>query len=151
VRSTNLLEAIGDDAFADLVRWHDQTLRALFAEYAGEEVDHAGDGFFVAFDDARTALDCAVAIQRRLAEQRRTQGFAPQVRIGLHRTEALRSGSDYRGRGVHTAARIGGHAEGGEILGSVETIAGQPHVHGEPRRLELKGLAEPVEVAAVSW
>ena len=49
VRSTQLIEAIGDEAWTDLVRWHDQTLRALFAAHGGEEVDHAGDGFFVAF------------------------------------------------------------------------------------------------------
>lgn len=43
--STNLLEAIGDAAWHDFVEWHDRTLRALFGEHGGEEVDHAGDGF----------------------------------------------------------------------------------------------------------
>ena len=38
-KSTNLVEAIGDDAWEDLLRWHDQTLRALFVEHSGEEVD----------------------------------------------------------------------------------------------------------------
>ena len=31
---------------ADLISWHDRTLRGLFADHGGEEVDHAGDGFF---------------------------------------------------------------------------------------------------------
>jgi len=31
VRSTKLVDAIGDDAWEDLIRWHDQTLRALIA------------------------------------------------------------------------------------------------------------------------
>jgi class 3 adenylate cyclase len=51
VGSTALLEAIGNEAWQDLIRWHDRTLRALFAEHGGEEVDHTGDGFFVAFPD----------------------------------------------------------------------------------------------------
>ena len=42
--STNLVEAIGDAAWVDLVEWHDRTLRTLFGEHRGDEVDHAGDG-----------------------------------------------------------------------------------------------------------
>ena len=65
----------------------------------GEEVHRTGDGFFVAFPDARTALACAIAIQRTLAEHRRAHGFAPQVRIGVHAAEATRVGGDYEERG----------------------------------------------------
>ena len=82
VRSTQLVEAIGDEAWTDLVRWHDQTLRALFATHGGEEVDHAGDGFFVAFAAARPAIECGVAIQQTLLDHRRRQGFRP---AGPHR------------------------------------------------------------------
>ena len=57
VRSTDLVSAIGDEAWLDVVRWHDETLRSLFAVHGGEEVDHAGDGFFVAFDDPAAALE----------------------------------------------------------------------------------------------
>ena len=56
VSSTSLLGVIGDDAWDDLRRWHDQTLRASFAQHSGDEIDHAGDGFFVAFPDATSAL-----------------------------------------------------------------------------------------------
>jgi hypothetical protein len=44
VRSTPLLEALGDDAWSDLVRWHDATLRAQFAAHAGQEVDRRSGG-----------------------------------------------------------------------------------------------------------
>ncbi|MDR7517958.1 MAG: helix-turn-helix transcriptional regulator [Armatimonadota bacterium] len=104
VRSSSLVEAIGDDAWADLTRWHDQMLRSLFARHGGEEIDHAGDGFFVAFPDAGSAIECGVAIQRTPADHRRTHGFAPQVRIGLHTATATRRGAGYRGKGVHVAA-----------------------------------------------
>jgi class 3 adenylate cyclase len=153
VRSTNLVEAIGDEAWEDLVGWHDRALRGLFREYGGEEVDHSGDGFFVAFDDPRRAVACGVAIQRLLADHRRTHGFAPQVRIGLHAAEATSRGGDYGGRGVHEAARIGGLAGGEEIVASEETAraAGDGWSTSEPREISLKGISEPVRVVSVGW
>ena len=84
----SLMGVIGDDAWDDLRRWHDQTLRASFADHGGEEIDHAGDGFFVAFPDAAVGPRLAVEIQRRLVEHRRAHGFAPQVRMGVHATAA---------------------------------------------------------------
>jgi class 3 adenylate cyclase len=158
VGSTALVEAIGDDAWHDLLHWHDDALRRCFRASAGEEVHRTGDGFFVAFPDARSALSCAASIQRTLAEHRRDHGFAPQVRIGVHAAEATRARGDYEGAGVHAAARIGALAGGGEVLASVETVdgAGEGHgvgrmVTGEPREVSLKGLAKPVRVVAVEW
>ncbi len=152
VGSTALVEAIGDDAWQDLRRWHDEALRRCFREHGGEEVDHAGDGFFVAFPDAGAAIGCAVEVQRKLAEHRRENGFAPQVRMGLHATEATQAGAGYSGRGVHAAARIGALAGGGEILTSAETLEGVEGVAtSEPRELSLKGLSEPVRVVAIDW
>ncbi len=153
VRSTQLIEAIGDEAWGDLVRWHDQTLRGLFAAHAGEEVDHAGDGFFVALPGERAAIECSVAIQRTLLEHRRTHGFAPQVRIGLHTAAAQRDERAYRGKGVHVAARIGAVAAAGEILASRETVHDVPPgvTVSAPRPLALKGLSEPLEVVSLGW
>lgn len=149
VGSTRLVEAIGDAAWSDLSAWLDQLLRGAFAEHGGEEVDHAGDGFFVAFAEARAAAACGVAIQRSLAEHRRRHGFAPDVRIGIHATEAARSGRGYRGRGVHLAARIAAQAAAGEVLASLETAEAAGLAAGPPRRLRLKGIAEPVDVVAL--
>jgi class 3 adenylate cyclase len=148
-----LVEAIGDEAWEDLLHWHDQTLRSLFGEHEGEEVKHAGDGFFVAFSDAARAIECAAAIQRTLVDHRREHGFAVQVRIGLHSAEATRRGRDYGGKGVHQAARIASLAKGGEILASQEIIeAGPiPFVVSEPREVSLKGISAPVQVATVEW
>ena len=153
VGSTALIEAIGDGAWEGLKRWHDETLRTCFTERGGEEVDQAGDGFFVAFPDGRSAIACAVSVQRRLAEHRRDHGFAPQVRIGLHTVEATRSAERYTGAGVHAAARIGALATGGEILASAETVEGAPAdvVASEPRTATLKGISEPVSVVSIDW
>ena len=153
VRSTQLIEAIGDEAWADLVRWHDQALRALFTTHGGEEVDHAGDGFFVAFAAALPAIECGVAIQRTLLDHRRKQGFAPQVRIGLHAAPAQRHDGAYRGKGVHAAARIAALAGAGEILASRDTVEPAPPgiTFSAPRPVMLKGLSESLEVVTLRW
>jgi class 3 adenylate cyclase len=151
VGSTNLVSAIGDEAWEGILRWHDETLRALFAAHQGEEVVATGDGFFVGFDSPEAALACAVAIQRRLAEHRRQAGFAPAVRIGIHASGATQIGKNFAGKGVHEAARIAALAEGGQILASVETVAGARFPFSDQRAVTLRGTAEPMEIATVDW
>ena len=153
VQSTNLVGVIGDEAWEDLLEWHDQTLRSLFASNGGEVAHHTGDGFFVAFDDARSALKCAVAVQRALTENRRKHGFAPLVRIGIHAAQATRRGQDYSGGEVHKAARIAALAEGGEILVSLESVSATQGEFrmSESREVPLKGIASPVPVARIEW
>jgi class 3 adenylate cyclase len=143
---------LGDQAWDQLLRWHDDALRAAIRRKTGQVVNSTGDGFFVAFAAATPAIECAIDIQRLLADHRRTTGFAPMVRIGVHSAIANQTGSDYSGVGVHVAARIGALATGGEIVASIETLAeaGDPPV-GERRTVELKGVAEPVAVASVNW
>jgi len=153
VDSTRLAETLGDEAWDGVTRIHDRTLRGAVAEQGGEEVKATGDGFFLTFADADQAIEAAVAIQRRLAEQRRAQGFALAVRIGIHGAAANRVGLDYVGTGVNQAARIGAAADGGEILVSGSTLAVARHSFGERARrtVELKGLATPVEVVSIDW
>jgi class 3 adenylate cyclase len=153
VDSTKLAELLGDEAWNKVMRWHDQALRAVVAEHGGEEIKATGDGFFLAFDDPDRAIESAMAIQRRLAEQRQSQGFAPSVRIGVHRAEASRSGLDYVGGGVNQAARIGAAAAGSEVLVSATTLdaSRRRDLPVERRSIELRGISAPVEVAAVDW
>ena len=154
VTSTNLVGLIGDDAWTELLRWHDRELRSAIAEHRGDEVKSTGDGFFVAFERPVDGLACAVDIQRRLARHRHDHGFAPLVRIGLHTAEAVRETVDFVGRGVHVAARIGAAAAGEEILVSTSTLEEVESIeHGlsAPRELALKGVDEPVEVRSVDW
>jgi class 3 adenylate cyclase len=150
--STTLAETLGDQAWQQLLQWHDDALRSSFARFGGEVVNPTGDGFFVAFDDARRSVECAVDIQQALAEHRRTHGFAPAVRIGLHAAEATRRGDDYAGKGVHVAARVAALAAGGEIVATSETLeeAG-PFDAGEAYQATLKGVGAPVHVAKVRW
>lgn len=152
VGSTTLAEALGNASWQHLLQWHDDALRGLFARSGGEVVNSTGDGFFVAFDSARTAVECALAIQRTLAEHRQMSGFAPSVRIGLHSAEVNRRGADYSGLGVHVSARVAALAGGGEIVATIETLSEAGHVDAsEPREVSLKGVTAPVRVATVTW
>ena len=154
VVSTDLVGIMGDDAWGELLHWHDRELRASIAEHHGLEVSHTGDGFFAAFDRATDAIACAVDIQRRLVRHRREHGFAPWVRIGLHSAEATREGGNYRGQGVHVAARVGAAADREEIVVSssvVEAAGRVPFGLSEPRSAQLKGVKEPVELRSVEW
>jgi class 3 adenylate cyclase len=153
VGSTKLVEALGDPAWDALLTWHDRTLRSVFELFAGVEVKHEGDGFFVAFEDSTAALEAACAIQRQLADHRREHGFAVPVRIGLHTTEATERGGDYGGKGVHETARIAATAGPGEIVASQAALAaagGRFSVDNE-RSLTLRGLSVPLTVATVTW
>jgi class 3 adenylate cyclase len=151
VKSTDLVEAMGDEAWIEVLRWHDQTMRKLIADHEGEQINHVGDGVFAGFDHPEQAIECAVEIQRTLADHRRNHGFAPQVRIGLHRAVATRVGFDYHGKGVHQAARIAATAAGGEILASLETAQASRYAVSEPRSVTLKGVTEPMPLVSISW
>jgi class 3 adenylate cyclase len=150
VGSTNLVEVLGDEAWDTLLQWHNTALREVFVAHEGEEISTTGDGFFVSFDSPDRAVESAIAIQRRLADHRRTAGFAPQVRIGLHASDATRIEGDFRGKGVHEAARIAALGAGGEIVASAGTV-GEGHRTSAARTETLKGLTEPIEVVTVEW
>jgi class 3 adenylate cyclase len=152
VQSTNLIEAIGDDAWSGLVAWHDRTMHALFVEHGARDVESRGDGFFAIFDGPKEAAQCAIAIQRALSEHRKHHGFAPRVRIGLHAAVSQRVEDGYHGVGVHIAARIAALADGDQILASTGSLDGLAGIEVSDRReVTLKGIREPVEVATIAW
>ena len=152
VRSTELVSAVGDTAWASLVRWHDQALRDTVSRHGGEVANHTGDGFLFAFLNPGAAFEAAIAIQRLLEAHRREHGFAPEVRIGVHAADANPGEGGYRGRGVHEAARIAAAAGPGEIVASADTAALVPSARtSEPRSVALKGLAQPVEIVTLTW
>ena len=151
VDSTQLLATLGEEKWKKLLARHDELLRTCIDESGGEVIKQTGDGFFAAFDSPKSAIEAAVAIQRRLADEI----VAPDVRIGAHTGGAFRSGADardYGGEGVHVAARIGAAAAGSEILVSRETLEGVAGFRvSEPREQLLKGYEQPLALVSVEW
>ena len=132
--------------------WHDDTLRALVARAGGRDRQLDRRRVLRRLRLGGQGIDCARAIQRTLAEHRRSSGFALSVRVGLHTAEASRRGKDYSGVGVHLAARVAAAAGGGEILATAATLAEAGDVEtSNPREASLKGVTGPVSVASVAW
>jgi class 3 adenylate cyclase len=114
--SSDLLRRVGDDRFAAIRGDHRRVVREAFATHGGREIDTAGDGFFVAFDSARSAVAAAVSVQRTLATFTWPADAEVRVRMGLHTAEPLVGEEGYIGLGVHRAARICDAAHGGQVL-----------------------------------
>jgi class 3 adenylate cyclase len=147
VESTRHLEREGDAKWQSLLALHDRVVRLHTSAAGGTVVDHTGDGFFLAFPDPSGAVAAATAIQREVCST-----FRFEVRIGVHEGTAIQIGENYRGKGVHTAARIGALADAEEVVASLATVASLEDVRrSEPRSVALKGLEQPVDVVSVEW
>ena len=123
--STRLLDQLGDEYGAVLAD-HRRLLRAVWARHRGVEVGTDGDSFFVAFADAESAVEAAIAAQRTLAAHPWPSDAGVggvRVRMGLHTGEPHIDQGDYWGADVHYAARIGAAAHGGQVLASQATRA----------------------------
>ena len=108
--STDLLHALGEEAYAAALAEHRRVLRGAFSARGGVEVDTQGDAFFVAFPTAPAALGAAAAANEELA------GGPIRVRMGIHSGTPLLTGEGYVGVDVHRAARIAACGHGGQIL-----------------------------------
>ena len=131
VKSTNLAEAMGDDAWLELLRWHDETLRAVFAAHSGEEVGTTGRRVLRRLRQPRRGADVR---RRHPAPTRRSPQAARLRAAGSHRAARLRRRrrwrDDFRGKGVHEASRIAALGEGGEIVASKDTVGADAAVPG---------------------
>jgi class 3 adenylate cyclase len=153
VDSTAVLVELGDETWLALLRWHDAVLRSCFRAHAGYESNQAGDGFFTVFERPAEALQCALDIQRQLAEGRHAHGFALHVRIGIQWVDVLEMRGTYFGLGVHEAARINEVAGPDEVLMSAAAFDAASHEFGKPRpagrHVALRGLPEPLELVSL--
>jgi len=153
--STALNERLGDQRWMELLREHNAIVREQLRAYGGFEVKSEGDGFMLAFQSARRALQCAAEIQRAFARRNEPAEEPIRVRMGLHTGEAIKDGDDFFGKHVNLAARIAGQAEGGEILASSLlkelTASAGDIAFSEGREVELKGLTGSHCVFPVAW
>jgi Adenylate and Guanylate cyclase catalytic domain len=117
------------------------------ALYRGHVVKTQGDSFMVSFDSARTAVTCAIAIQKAIGEANRQQGGAGiGIGIGINTGEPVREGADFFGGTVNLAARICAVAEPGQVLVSETVRAVTGKMEGSSFNdlgdFELKGFRE---------
>lgn len=155
VGSTVNLNRLGDEGWYELLCEHDEIVRRITAEFNGVEIDNAGDGFLLSFQDTGHAVLAAIEMQRQLSEIEVAPGEELQVRMGLHVGDVIRRGRQVAGREVHLAARVGAAATGGEILVSSDAHAELQSVHrfrfGDVRTISAKGFEGDHAVFPVSW
>ncbi len=107
-------------------RWvletHNALLRQCFERFHGFEVKNLGDGFLVAFTNAKEAIGCAIALQQAIAQQDWGEEVGElKVRVGMDTGEPFlivdaQSRPDYYGVTVSRARRICEAGYGGQIL-----------------------------------
>lgn len=154
--STEMLEHLGEESWLEVIRRHNQIVRACVSAHGGEIVKSQGDGFMIVFRSASASLMCAVHLQRAFV--RHNAGNPRQklrVRIGMHTGNIFATDEDFLGRSVILAARITGRARGGEILVS-DACRGYTEKlgrwrFGQPTELQLKGLASTERVYPLQW
>src|SRR5882724_9913583 len=127
-------------------------LEPLVAKRHGRIFKLMGDGVFVEFASAVSAVECAVDLQKGMADSNAgaSQGLPLQLRVGINLGEVVVEDGDLYGDGVNLAMRLQELAEPGGICVSAK-------VHAEvARKLDLayedlgeralKNIAEPVRV-----
>ena len=110
---------------------------------------------FASFPLVSGAVDCSIAIQRRLREHRDDEPESClHVRIGVSAGEPVTERDDLFGAAVNLAARICGHAAAGQIVVSraVRDLSiGKPFDYDDLGDVDLKGFQEPERLFAVAW
>lgn len=142
---------------ARALREHRAVTDALVARHGGRLVKTTGDGVLLEFPSVVDAVDCAVAVQKVMAQ--RNDGIPHdrqmQFRIGVNLGDVLIEGDDILGDGVNVAARLEGVAAPGSICissSAYEQVLGKLDLEfidlGDQY---LKNIARPVRAYAVMF
>jgi class 3 adenylate cyclase len=137
VGSTDRAAQLGDRAWRDLLERHHAVVRHRLAEFRGDELDTAGDGFFAAFDGPGRAIECARAVAADVGS------LGIEVRVGIHTGECERVGDKIAGLAVNVGARVSAAAAPGEVLvsGTVKDLVAGSGIEFDDRGVhELKGV-----------
>ncbi len=148
VGSTSEVVRRGDGPWRALLLDHGDMVRTEVARHGGRLVQDLGDGTLCTFPAPGAAIRCALSMVRRSVTH-----LGIEMRAGLHAGEVEMRGPDLAGINVHTAARVSGLAQGGEVLVSttvVDLVAGSPFAFEDRGLHELKGVPGARQVWAVT-
>ncbi|MHC4792539.1 MAG: adenylate/guanylate cyclase domain-containing protein [Planctomycetota bacterium] len=132
-----------------------EAIRNLTQQYRGRVVDTTGDNLLAEFASAVDAVNCAVEIQRELAERNAELPYERKMefRIGVNVGDVVEEKDRIYGDGVNIAARVEGLAEAGGIC-----ISGRVYDQVENKldlefeylgEQEVKNIARPISVYRV--
>jgi class 3 adenylate cyclase len=152
---TAFVERAGDAAAAELLERYRSLVRGVVAEQAGAEIRTEGDSFYVVFPSPSAAVRAGLLLVERARADAADHPDAPiSVGVGIHAGESAETNEGYVGSAVNLAARICSVARAGEVLvsGTVRSLArtSLPVAYASRGKPTLKGVAEPIELFAVS-
>lgn len=106
-----------EDLTLDLISRDLKLMKRVCRQFEGRVLKSTGDGLLMHFNSAVKAVECAVEIQRTIAQ---TAGTLPvdktlQHRIGIHLADMFITETDVMGNGVNIAARLQSIAHPGGI------------------------------------
>src|SRR5262245_10113423 len=128
----------------------------MVSEHGGRVIDTAGDGILAEFGSVVNAVECAVAIQRVMAQRNADVEEARRMRfrIGINQGDVVFDDTRVYGDGVNVAARLESLAEPGGICMSRkvhEEVAGKMHLaFVDLSEQQLKNIAQPVRVYRIA-
>jgi len=128
----------------------------VIAEHQGRVVKLMGDGSLVEFASIVDAVECAVKVQRRMAERNSELPDNKLIvfRVGVNLGDVIIDGDDIYGDGVNVAARLEGLADPGGICisGTVyDHVKGKLDAGFDDFGLQrVKNIAEPVRTYRVT-
>src|SRR5271166_1390920 len=131
---------------------HQAVVLPMVGEFGGRIIDTAGDGILAEFASIVNAVECAVAMQAKMAE--RNAEIEPerrmQFRMGINIGEVIYDEARIFGDGVNVAARLEGIAEPGGICISDDAfrqVRDKIDIAFEDAGdQQLKNIARPVKV-----
>ena len=137
------------------LKGHQAAVLPMVVEFGGRVIDTAGDGILAEFPSVVNALECAVAIQSKMAE--RNVGAKPErcmeFRIGVNIGDVVYDEARIYGDGINVAARLEAIAEPGGICISskvYEEVSGRIDLaYQDIGEQQLKNIARPVRVYRV--
>jgi len=113
-----------EEATYSRLKAYGERVAELIGEFHGRVVGSAGDSVLAEFASPVAAVECALRIQREIAERNRglAETEAMEFRIGINLGDVIDDGASLYGDGVNVAARLEGLAEPGGV-----TISGAVH------------------------
>jgi len=117
VEGYSLLMRDDEEATIRTLTTYRKAITNLIQQYRGRLVDATGDNFLSEFTSVVDAVNCAVEIQRELAERNAelSEDRRMKFRIGINLGDVVEEGDRIYGDGINIAARMEGLAEGGGI------------------------------------
>ncbi|CAN7635284.1 adenylate/guanylate cyclase domain-containing protein [Rhizobium sp. LjRoot98] len=153
---SSLMEKDESGTFDRLRKRRTELFEPEIALHHGRVFKLMGDGLLAEFGSVVDAIECAVSLQRGMAERNASVDEAEKlnVRIGINLGEVIVDGDDRYGEGVNIAARLEQLAPPGGICVSgkvAKEVNNKLAFAFEPAGLQrIKNIEEPIEIYFVS-